>query len=546
MCGGFLRRHSRSRLRPGPVVLTAVLWWTGCKSADGLATDASVLDSAAGQSDLAQADLAAAPDRGYVAILGGGSEDAMGTAHSWSDATYGWIVERARAQGGRIAVLAATAQDGRLPAYFQSLGAAAAENLLLDSRSAAEDAATAARISGAGGVFIVDGAKDDAQSQYVTMWAGTHTMAAVAEVYRRGGVVAGTGAGAQLLSQVVYDGRAGSLGPAEAFQDARSAKLSFSEDVIPFAPAVPSGEPRETGLLPRLLIDSHFTTGGRLPRLALLLAARADSRPTQPLLGVGVDEKTALLVGPDLIATVRGQGSVTLLRTSAQTQLRLSAGRPPVVTELRGDLLSENFAVDLRTGEVRKPPPSARQLPAAPAVGLGKTVRLDGSSADGAASGAAALKDLATEPLALEHGRLAIIPGRAELPQGLVVTQALSAATLLENRVGGLLWALTSPENPAGRVGLLLPAGASVRATDGLTLEFIAEGPGIPESSALLVDSRAASYTDQSTYVVEPAVNNAPRQSVALLGLRVHVLASGTRMDLVTTQITLPIALTTP
>lgn len=547
MRGGLLRRHSHYRLRPGPAVLVAVLWWTGCKSADGLATDASAADAAQAQTDLARADLAPAPDRGYVAILGGGSEDAAGTAHSWSDAAYGWIVERAKAHGGRIAVLAATAQDSRLPAYFQSLGASAAENILLDSHAAADDAATAARVGGAGGVFIVDGSRDDDPAQYVTMWAGTHTLAALAEVYRRGGVIAGTGAGAQLLSQVVYDGRQGALGPAEALQDARAAKLSFSDDVIPFAPAVPSGGLGETGLLPNLLVDSHFTARGRLPRLALLIATRAASQPTRAILGVGVDEKTALLVGPELLGTVLGQGSVTLLRTSAQSQLRLAAGHPPVVTELRCDLLSEGFTVDLRTGEVRKMPPSAHQLPVAPAVGLGKTTRLDGSASDGSGAGAVALKDVATDPLALEHGRLAIIPGREELPLALVVTQAFSSATLFENRVGGLMWGLSSPANLAGRVGLLLPAGAAVRATDGLTLEFIPEGaPGVSESGALLVDSRAASYTDQSTYVVEPAINNMPRQSVALLGLRLHVLASGARMDLVTTQITLPIAPPTP
>lgn len=545
MRGGYLRRYGCLRQRTA-ILLVAI--WAGCKAADGQSADAGPVDAAQVQSDLAAGDLAPAPDRGYLALIGGGSEDAPGTSHSWSQAAYGWVVEHASARGGRIVILASTAQDGRLPAYFQGLGASSAENLVLDSRTAADDTANAARISSAGGVFIVDGTTDDGQAQYVTLWASTHTATALAELYRHGGVIAGSGAGAQLLSQIVYDGRMGSLGPAEALQDSRSAKLSFSEDVIPFVPAIPTPtDPAETGLLPKVLVDSHLTARGRLPRLALLLAARVSSQPARPLLAVGIDEKTALLVGPDLVGTVRGQGAVALLRTSPQSQLRLSAGHPPLATELRCDLLSEDFAVDLRTGDVITRPPSVRQLAAAPPVGLGKTIQLDGSAADGSASGAAALKDLATDPLALQHGRLALTSGRAELPMNLIVTQAFAASALLENRLGGLLWGLTSPENQAGRVGMLLPAGASVRATDGLTLDFLAESaPATPESGAMVFDSRAASYTDQSTYVTEPAVSPAPRQSVALLGLRLHVLASGARLDLVTAQITLPVTLPPP
>jgi hypothetical protein len=209
------------------------------------------------------------------------------------------------------------------------------------------------------------------------------------------------------------------------------------------------------------------------------------------------------------------------------------------VSNLRCDLLTEGFAVDLRSREIRRPP-SATAVPPPPAVGLGKSVHLLGSSDSDSQAGAVYLDNGASDDKGLQHGLLSVAVGRKELPLVLVGTNTFSLIGQIENRVGGLLWGLTSPDNPVGRVGLLLPAGAGLRATDGLTLAFAGEGGKTPDSAALLIDSRSATYRDRSTYVVEPSKSGLPRQSVALLGLRLHLLATSARIDLIGGQLTLP------
>lgn len=476
--------------------------------------------------------------RGYVALVGGGAEEEFYTPHAWSQAAYGWIVERA--QHGRILILSASTETEWLPTYFQLLGARAAENLTLDRRELADDEQIAERIRSADGVFI----KGGDQARYVTLWGGTRSARALAEVYARGGVLAGTSAGAHVLSQVIYDARTGSLSPAEAITDGRSPKISFSEDLVGYAPpaAGPTGEttPEQVpGLLPGTLVDTHFTARGRLARLAVLLGTRAQALPGTRLLGVGLDEKTALLVGPELVGEVVGQGAVTLMHTTAQSRIALVAGQPPTVTDLDCELVTEGFAVSLLTGQVTRRPTSARELPPAALPSPGRAARVDGSRLSDSEAGAVRLKDVRSEPRALRYGTLELVPGRGDVAASLLVTLAFAGSDYTENRVGGLLWGLATASS-AARLGVLIDEGESIRATaDGLiTVE--GEGGGLPGSAVLIVDSRAATRTDRSTYVVDAQVSHEPRQSVALDRLRVHLLPSGSTFRATTGEITLP------
>lgn len=61
------------------------------------------------------------------------------------------------------------------------------------------------------------------------------------------------------------------------------------------------------GLLPRAIVDQHFNERGRLGRLLSALAQRPD------LLGVGIDEDTALVVGRNRFVEVVGAGNVTVV-----------------------------------------------------------------------------------------------------------------------------------------------------------------------------------------------------------------------------------------
>ncbi|HXE81788.1 MAG TPA: hypothetical protein VN513_00500, partial [Gemmatimonadales bacterium] len=86
------------------------------------------------------------------------------------------------------------------------------------------------------------------------------------------------------------------------------------------------------GFFPGVIVDQHFIRRERLNRL---LAAVLE-RPT--LLGIGIDESTALEVGPDGIWTVRGASSVVVI--DARRARVASAARPLAATDIRLHVLS--------------------------------------------------------------------------------------------------------------------------------------------------------------------------------------------------------------
>lgn len=61
------------------------------------------------------------------------------------------------------------------------------------------------------------------------------------------------------------------------------------------------------GLVPDLIIDQHFSQRDRIGRLLALVASNPG------LLGVGVDEDTAALIGHNGVLEVIGRSSVTIV-----------------------------------------------------------------------------------------------------------------------------------------------------------------------------------------------------------------------------------------
>jgi cyanophycinase len=105
------------------------------------------------------------------------------------------------------------------------------------------------------------------QWRFIDAYEGTKAAQLLHEVLKRGGVIGGSSAGASIQGE--YMARGNPLGP---------------EDII--AP----GYERGLGFLPGMAIDQHFTQRNRFKDMELLIK-------TYPqLLGVGIDEATALIV----------------------------------------------------------------------------------------------------------------------------------------------------------------------------------------------------------------------------------------------------------
>ena len=93
-----------------------------------------------------------------------------------------------------------------------------------------------------------------------------------------------------------------------------------------------------------MIVDQHFQQRNRLGRLLSLIAQNPS------LLGLGVDEDTAGVVGPDGVMEVIGRGSITVVDGAALRDGRLGDPRPRplMISSVVLDSLPAGYRFDLR------------------------------------------------------------------------------------------------------------------------------------------------------------------------------------------------------
>jgi cyanophycinase len=215
----------------------------------------------------------------------GGAEDKLG-----DKAVLARFVQLAGGAEARVLVVSsASSQHDEVTtgyrAVFTELGAAEVGSVHALTREQAERPEAAAAIGRASGIFLTGGN----QLRLAMVMADTDAGRALTEAYVRGAVVAGTSAGASALAEhMVAFGRPGET-PRQ-----RMGQLSAG-----------------LGLLPGVVIDQHFGQRNRIGRLLALVAQ------SPGLLGLGVDEDTAAVIGPDGVLEVIGRGAVTVVDGSS-------------------------------------------------------------------------------------------------------------------------------------------------------------------------------------------------------------------------------------
>jgi cyanophycinase len=165
---------------------------------------------------------------------------------------------------------------------FLGLGARTVRVLNLASRGDAEDPAAAAALDELSAVFFTGGD----QLRITSTLGGTRFHYALRAAHQRGLVVAGTSAGASMMSDTMIVG-----GDAERAPTRNTVHLAVG-----------------MGFWSGVVVDQHFSQRGRLGRLLAALAQNP------AVLGVGIDEDTAIVV--DLVRrrfTVHGQATVSVL-----------------------------------------------------------------------------------------------------------------------------------------------------------------------------------------------------------------------------------------
>lgn len=201
------------------------------------------------------------------------------------------FVELAGGNDARIAIIpTASAVDDagqRYKALFLELGAAAGEVLYVGSREDANRDDWVALIEESTGIFMTGGN----QVRVASLLGGTQVAATLARRSAEGAPIAGTSAGASVMSTVmVAGGRSGT-----------TPRRSLAH----MSPGL--------GLIDSVIIDQHFRERDRIGRLVTMVSYNPS------LLGLGIDEDTAALIMPDGSLEVVGRGSVLVVDGSRMT-----------------------------------------------------------------------------------------------------------------------------------------------------------------------------------------------------------------------------------
>ena len=258
----------------------------------------------------------APPPKGALVIIGGNLRPANG-------AVWERIVQLAGGKGARIAVFASASgypeRSGKsLVELFNKYGARAffvpvAVNLAGSNyQAAADDPALAQAVRSANGAFFAGG--DQSRITRALLHAdGSHTrvLDALWDMYRRGGVIAGTSAGAAVMSSTMF------YDPPPDVLPLLKHGLVDGKDIAPGLGFIGDD----------VFVDQHLLARGRFARMLPAMLRKGYT------LGLGIDEDTAMVVAPTREVSVIGRtGAIVLdlgdaVTDKAKAQFNLSNAR---------------------------------------------------------------------------------------------------------------------------------------------------------------------------------------------------------------------------
>ena len=268
--------------------------------------------------------------RGSLVIVGGGSR---------STAMMRRFVELAGGAGrARVAVVPmasseAEATGTEVAAELDSLGARSF--VFLVNRAQADDPAAAGRLDSATGIWFTGGD----QGLLTDAIAGTASLRAMHRRYRDGAVIGGTSAGAAIMSDSMITGN--QMPPGDTLGYYGDEFPAIARRRIQVVPGL--------GFLPEAIVDQHFIRRERHNRLMSAVLERPS------LIGVGIDESTALEVGPDGRWRVLGESEV-IVYDARRARVPVLGGARLGATDLRVHLLPPGSTYDPKSGRGTIPP----------------------------------------------------------------------------------------------------------------------------------------------------------------------------------------------
>lgn len=200
---------------------------------------------------------------------------------------------------------------------FKGFGCFDLETLNIYTREDANSQQNVDKIMRSSGIFFTGGD----QLRITAMLGGTALGKALQHAYERKVIIAGTSAGASVMSETMIIGGQGD---------------TPGEDLIQMAPGL--------GLLQGVIIDQHFAQRGRIGRLLTAVALNPY------VLGIGIDEDTSVHVRADGKLAVIGRGTALIVDASFAVLSNvdeLFSGRPLALAPVKVHVLSEGYEFDI-------------------------------------------------------------------------------------------------------------------------------------------------------------------------------------------------------
>lgn len=276
-------------------------------------------------------DLQVTPEFGAL-LMGGSSEP---------DDAMAWLLKRAN--GGDVVVLRASGSDGYNNYFYSEIGGVhSVRSYVFNSREDAFDDSMLDALEAAELIFIAGGD----QSKYLKFWKGTPVQVLVNQHLAKGKPIGGTSAGLAVMGDTLYAAYKDSITSSEALKDPFSENLTLERAFlqIPF--------------LSNVITDSHFSERGRLGRLLAFQARGMEMREGEALIGIGIDESTALCIDASGYACVfsrQQDPSVFLTFIGETAELVMEQEKPLSISELVLIGLDKDSSFQFKDLSVDKP-----------------------------------------------------------------------------------------------------------------------------------------------------------------------------------------------
>jgi cyanophycinase len=269
-----------------------------------------------------------AAQAGTAIVIGGATK-------SDNDAVWQRVVDEAGGAGARIAVFATAAANpersaGLIVAALNRRGAnaeaipVAPRQKDVDWRANLNDPALIAKVAASRGVFFSGGAQEYIVDTLQPGGEPTAMLKAIRHVFDNGGVVAGTSAGAAIMSRIMFRDAPDNM---QILKGQWRDKREYDQGLGFVSPG--------------LFVDQHFLKRGRIGRMLPAMRALGYTQ------GLGIEENSAAVIKGHEVEIVGARGALLVDMSEALSDTRLPA------FNLRGAIISyldRGDRHDLKTG----------------------------------------------------------------------------------------------------------------------------------------------------------------------------------------------------